>query len=280
MGSGLKFIRQWNRARKHQRRLRRCREEVDARKITPRAHGLETSLVVSLTSYPARYETLGYTLRCLLQQTIRPDRVILWTAYEDFEILPNEVRTLQKIGLELYACENMRSYKKLIPTMEQDATATIVTADDDVYYPPDWLEIIVEKHRKTAAKVVCGRGHRVTLNDDGRPASYADWDHHIAEGEPGIIFPTGVGGVLYAPDALAPEALDWSLAKELCPTADDIWFFWMHRRTGAEAVKAGPRRRTLEWVDDPSGGLLGVNKLGGNDRQIQAMVDRFGLPNF
>lgn len=276
----MSYIREWNRARKHRRRLRLCHKELDTRDIEAKAHGLETSLVVSLTSYPKRYAILGYTLRCLLQQTIKPDRVILWTARDDIEALPSEVKALRDIGLECYACEDMRSYKKLIPTLQQDPSATIVTADDDVHYPADWLEALVEKHRETAAKVVCSKGHRVTLANDGSIAPYSDWDHNLAEGEPGIIFPTGVGGVLYAPGALASEALDWSLAKELCPTADDVWFFWMHRRTGAAAVKQGPRRRTLEWVDDPTGGLFSINNLGGNDRQIQAMVQRFGLPNF
>jgi hypothetical protein len=44
------------------RRLRRPRPG--------KRHGLDGELIVSLTSYPARYDTLHLTLGCLLDQSI------------------------------------------------------------------------------------------------------------------------------------------------------------------------------------------------------------------
>ena len=47
---------------------------------------------------------------------------------------------------------------------------------------------------------------------------------------------------------------------------------------GIEALSFGGRTRILEWVRDPSESLKTVNAAGGNDRQIKAMIDRFGFP--
>lgn len=276
----MNFIREWNRQRKHRKRIRRARAEVENRSVTPIAHGLDTPLVVSLTSFPPRYNELALTLRGILHQTVKADHTILWLADTDVDALPYTVRALERDGLEIRTCPDMRSYKKLMPLLTEMPEATIVTADDDVYYGPDWLASILKLHTELGCKVACGRGHRIALTPDGQPASYASWQQNAPGGyDPsGLIFPTGVGGILYAPGALSPIATNWELAQQLCPTADDVWFYWMHRLTGGRAAMTGERRRVLEWVKDPTGGLLGVNAAGGNDQQIAAMIDHFGWP--
>src|SRR6478736_6608940 len=81
-------------------------------------HGLPGELVVSLTSYPIRFRTLHKTIRSLLGQDIRADRVILWLADGDEQYLPDDVRELQQLGLEIRNCADFRSYKKIIPALE------------------------------------------------------------------------------------------------------------------------------------------------------------------
>ena len=44
--------------------------------LLPRPHGLNSKLVISLTSYPQRFDTLANTLRCLLNQTVTPDHIV------------------------------------------------------------------------------------------------------------------------------------------------------------------------------------------------------------
>ena len=60
----------------------------------PRQHNLPRELIVSLTSYPRRYPTLDFTLRSLLDQVERPDRVILWLTDAEISCLPDAVRNL------------------------------------------------------------------------------------------------------------------------------------------------------------------------------------------
>ena len=54
----------------------------------PRPHGLATELIVSLTSYPPRFAVLAKTLRSLIDQRVKPDRLVLWIAHDDTAQLP------------------------------------------------------------------------------------------------------------------------------------------------------------------------------------------------
>ena len=45
-------------------------------------------------------------------------------------------------GLEIRECDNLRSFKKLVPALQTFPNAFIVTADDDLYFAPNWLETL------------------------------------------------------------------------------------------------------------------------------------------
>lgn len=265
---------------KHRRRLARALAEIEARPDRPgRPHGLPSELVVSLTSHAARFATLAPTLRALLRQTVQPDRVILWLDDGDLDRLPPEIRDMT--GLEIRTCPTWRSYKKIVPALLAHPGAHVATADDDVHYPGDWLEGMVGAVR-TGASIACHRAHRVVLQERG-PAPYEHWRHNLAVPEAGpLVFPTGVSGVIYAPGVFHPDMTRDDLFMRLAPGADDIWLYWMHRMAGSAPVKIGGRNRILEWDGSQEVSLRRVNRpargLGGNDRAIAALLDRYGWP--
>lgn len=258
---------------KHARRIRAAEAEIMAREIVPVPHRLGTPLIVSLTSYPPRFGSLHLVLHSLLAQSVRPDRVILWLAEADLDALPDACRLP---GLEIRTCPNWRSYKKIVPTLLEAPDAHIVTADDDVYYRADWLQALVAR---AGAGVVAHRAHRVTLRD-GLPCGYDDWDRNIEAPETGpLIFPTGVGGVLYAPGVFHPDVTDAALFAELAPDADDVWLYWMHRLAGSGPAKIGGGFRITEWPGTQDQNLRATNLAGdGNDRAVRAMLERYGWP--
>lgn len=265
---------------KHRRRQARAIAEITARPIGEGAgHGLAAPLIVSLTSYPARFGTLALTLKAILRQSIRADRVILWLDEGDKDSLPAEVTALEPEGLEIATCPAWRSYKKIIPTLLAWPEANIVTADDDVYYPRDWLAGLV-RAMPGGARVICHRAHRISLNADQTPRPYGEWQHNIAEPEQSArVFLTGVMGVIYTPGAFHEEITRDDLFTRLSPGSDDVWLYWMHRLAGVEAQKIGGRARILEWGGSQAQSLRTENVAGsGNDRAIQAMLDRYGWP--
>lgn len=276
------MIRDAFRRLKHRRRLARALREVAARPDIPgRAHGLSSELVVSLTSYPARFPTLLPTLHAILRQSVQPDRVILWLDPGHENDLPPEVIALARTGggFDIRLCPEWRSYKKIVPTLLNHPDAHIVTADDDVWYPPDWLENLADAARG-GARVAGLRAHRVTLQSDGGPAPYQDWQHNLdASDSGGLIFPTGVSGVIYAPGALHPDATRADLFTRLAPSADDVWLYWMQRMAGVEGRKIGGRARILEWEGSQTVSLRSANwQAEGNDRAIAALMAHYGWP--
>lgn len=264
---------------KHRRRIDRALADIAARPdVQGKPHGLPSELIVSLTSHPPRFPTLAPTLRAILRQSVRPDRVILWLAEEDWDHLPPEVRSLS--GIEIHTCPNWKSFKKIIPTLLNHPHAYVATADDDLYYPHDWLERLVGAMRH-GARVAALRAHRVTLAAPGQPARYEDWQHNLDAPEAGpLVFPTGVSGVIYAPDVFHPDITRPDLFMQLAPGADDIWLYWMHRMAGSQPSKIGGRARILEWDGSQIVNLRNANRQGsGNDRAVAALLAHYGWPD-
>lgn len=249
--------------------------------IHPARHALPAELVVSLTSYPRRFPFVGRTLDCLLRQSVKPDRIVLWIGERDAARLPARLRRLS--GVELRTAPELGSYKKLVPALAAFPQAFVATADDDVYYDPDWLRMLVDGYLCGDPAIVCQRAHRPALRADGSIAPYAEWERDVqdaaARRPSDDIVPTGVGGVLYPPGSLDMLASDSALFARLCPTTDDFWFFWMARRAGWRHRKVGPRFRYLDWPGSQESTLHGGNLIAGYDRQVAALAAHFGVPS-
>jgi len=215
-----------------------------------------------------------------MRQTVRPDRVILWIAREDKDSLTNEIVALEKFGLEIQYCDDLRSYKKIIPSLLAEPEAFIVTADDDVYYWRTWLEELVAAYTPNSAEIVCHRAHRIRLDSEERPLPYQRWgmDEGGKVASP-LNFPTGVGGVLYPPHIFHPDVFRRDIYERYCFHADDIWLYWMARRNGGMAKKIGSEREFVSWPGTQDRALWMENVEGGkNDEQINSMIRLFGFP--
>jgi len=241
-------------------------------------HKLSSPLIVTLTSYPARYPTLALTLASLLAQSMLPDHIYLWIAEEDLPSLPENVRRLQGNGVEVRRCHNLRSYKKIIPAIEHAPGAFLVTADDDVYYPRHWLRELVNAYRPGQKEVLCARGHRIRLDDRGLPLPYHQWQLDVdSTGSERLLFPTTGGGALYEPGIFHQDVHRADIFLTLCPTADDVWLYWMAALNGARFRKVGRRRRLIHWLNSQRLTLYSVNRVE-NDRQIANMILQYGFP--
>jgi hypothetical protein len=248
--------------------------------LSKRPHALPGPLIVSLTSYPARYPTLALTLRSLLRQTVKPDRTILWIAHADFDLLPRQVLKLQSRGLEIRRTDDTRSYKKILPALDAFPAAFICTADDDIYYWPTWLEELIHGAEEDHNVVRCHRAHEFSFDSNNSLNPYCGWKMNVKRrGESERYFPTGVGGILYPPGILHHEPGDREAAFALCPFADDVWLFWMARRNGARYKLIGRHRTSVTWRGSQEQSLWQNNGQGQNDAQIARMIERYGFPN-
>lgn len=188
-------------------------------------------IIVSLTSIPERMYDVHYTLYSLLNQQVKPDKVILWLSNEDFpngELdLPKEVLALQRNGLSIRFCDELKSYKKIIPALETYPNDIIVTADDDIFYPPNWLKILYEDYRRNENDIIAHRVRRINMNN-GKIDDYCTWKLNDKTDDYSFLnFATGAGGVLYPPNCFYKDILNKDLFMNKCKYSDDIWLWAM-----------------------------------------------------
>jgi hypothetical protein len=245
-------------------------------------HSLPGELIVSLTSYPPRFPTLHLTLRSLLLQSVSPDRLILWLAHADLPQLPEAVASLTQFGLEIRSCDDLRSYKKLVPTLIAFPDAFIATADDDLYYPPDWLGILVDGSAVAEPVIVARRAVRLKHSTEGHLASFKLWQHDVDDDlarEPSSdLMPETCAGALFPPHSLNEVVCNRELFDRLAPNGDDLWFYWCARMAGTQVKKVGDSLVVTGWSGSRASALWNENEAGGNDRMICALEEEFGVP--
>ncbi|POR48566.1 hypothetical protein B0G62_114153 [Paraburkholderia eburnea] len=244
-------------------------------------HDLPGRLIVSMTSYPPRFPTLHLTIKSLLMQRVRPDFLELWVAEDDYHVLPGNVRELENDGLIIRLCEDFRSYKKIIPRLKESKNDWVAIADDDLYYWSTWLEELVGAVKPDKREVICSRCHKIEFIRPSLPAPYTGWIFNfVAPNEKDVIFPTGIGGVLYPPGVFFKDVCNQNIFRELCPTGDDIWLFWMAALNGATFRRSAARQRFVVWGGSQECALFNQNALfdNYNDRQIANMLKKYGWP--
>lgn len=278
----LRPLRRWYGAMQSRYALLRHKLYYKSR-FSTQPHTLDGTLYISLTSYPPRFPFLKHTLESLIAQSVKADKILLWIAQEDMPLLPHDIRALQDKGVEIRETENTRSFKKLVPAIEAFPDAYIVTADDDVYYPPQWLKDLLACHDGSRKSVVCHVANGIVFNEEGKPAPYNDWRWCIRTPRTGEKFlPVGIGGVLYSPDALQkPLVLDRNIFMDLCPMADDFWFYFMGRLNGANYIKTTYKGFPVTWPQSQKISLAAENtgRSSGkplNDVQLANLLEKFG----
>lgn len=162
--------------------------------------------------------------------------------------------------------------------MQRFPNRTIVTADDDLLYPRDWLYGLVEQSQKTPEHVIVYRAWFLQLESQRKLRPYRDIMDDAYGGDRASfnILPTGNAGILYPPGSLHEQVTDTDLMMRLCPGADDIWFKAMtilndvkSRRVGTE--NAMPQERKIK------GPKLWDRNKQDNDTYLRNVFEHFNL---
>ena len=193
-------------------------------------------IIVSLTSFPARINYVYKTISSLLDQTLKPDLVILWLAEEQFvnkeKDLPANLLELQQFGLSIKWCKDIRSYKKLIPALTEFPEDIIITTDDDIYYDRNMVELLYKAYTKSPQYIHCHRCTKMFYKQGTLTAKAGGKKYYK---QPSFANKSvGVGGVLFPPHSLYKDVTNEKLFMTLAPTNDDIWFWLMAVMNGTK----------------------------------------------
>lgn len=247
----------------------------------------DIKLIVSLTSFPERLYDIHFCIYSILNQTLKPDEIILWLATNQFpngeQDIPQNVLTLKKFGLQIKWCDDIKAYKKLIPALKEYPDDLIVTADDDLFYPEDWLESLYEEHKQNPSNIICQRSRRISFNNNDSLKSYDEWKLNDGEVKESFFnFSTNGAGSLFPPHSLYSDVSNKNLFEKLCPNADDVWIWAMAllNRTKIKGVKNNMvdltyvnLARELNIINEKT--LYSSNFDGGNDLQIKNIIDYY-----
>ena len=245
----------------------------------------DTDITVSLTTYGKRLRDVCFTIESIMQQTLLPNKIVLNIDYSyKGQRLPEALNKQMNRGLEINFCKDIRSYKKLIPTLKKYPDSSILTIDDDVIYNFDFIELFVDSYRVHPTKIHAGRTHVMTFKPDGSLKSYNNWIMCSSNcNNPRHLFFTGVGGVLYPPGSLDEEVTNEEVFTKICPLADDVWFNAMALKNGTEINKVPTRNdRGEEYILNESVQDIGLFNINTgirceNDRQIEAVYTKYDL---
>lgn len=245
----------------------------------------KADIIISLTSFPARIDTVWITIQTLLNQTVKPKKVILWLAEEQFinkeKGLPQKLLKQKEYGLTIRFCDDLRSHKKYFYAMQQYPECAIITVDDDIFYPETLVEELQNLSKKYPDTVCCTWAHEITLENDGI-AAYRKWKYGVKGYEPSRkIIPIGCGGVLYPASILPMETFEKETIKKICLNSDDLWLKCMSAIIDVPAVRI--RKEPLIYyslITTKSSGLY-VTNIGQdrNDVALRKILELFPQVN-
>lgn len=244
---------------------------------------VKENVIISLTSFPARMKSLPLVLESLLRQTVKADRIILWLAdvqYPDKDSVSEKLKKFIDRGIEVRYCEDLRSHKKYYYTIKENPSALVITVDDDILYPENMLQRLLETYTKWPNCIITQRAHKMTFDSIGLQP-YDKWNQ-LAKGCLGpdmYLCQTGGAGCLYPPGALDERVFNISLIKQLCPLADDLWMKTMSYIKGTKVILTGKDNpEILDVIGNKNNGLAKTNvEDSQNDKQLKAITEYFHI---
>ena len=196
------------------------------------------TLLVSMTSYPARIYGIFEVFLSLLNQSvdISSYQCFLTLAKEEFingeKDLPIDMQNLIINGwVKIIWYHNIYSHKKLMPILQTFPDNDILIVDDDIIRTNNFIEIFQKEHKMFHTDIICGNFANFFNNEIElkRLSGYKGYKCGEFNVVPNIIFQTGrpangFGGVLYPKHTFSDKRFfNESLYMDLSPTSDELW---------------------------------------------------------
>lgn len=230
-------------------------------------------LIVSLTSYPKRIGTVYKTIQSLLRQTMKPHKIILWLAKEQFSeegSLPLNLINLTSNQFEIRFCDDLKSHKKYYYVFQEFQDDCIVTVDDDCIYPNNLIKLLYQSYLKFPKAVSAIRGRIIDWDEKGILKRYEEWIHADNEyvGVPAMdLLPIGCGGVLYPPHLINKEVFNKDYILKFCINTDDLWLKIMHAINNVPTVLASTYFN-LDFIEGSQEEALWLSNCNGNNELV------------
>lgn len=236
--------------------------------------------VISLTSYPARFETLSKSIEMLLSQRLIAKKIYVNIAETDLHQLPNTLKAYESSGIvQINSCTDIGPGKKLIPTLKLENSLPIIVVDDDLIFETDLTLKLMIQHHLTPGSVIASRVHKIKYEADGRISLYKNWQKNfsLSDGPSSDLFPTSGAGTLYKADFFHQDVVDETAYKQYAMFTDDLWWYIQSLRKGT-LTKRLPGLNHLNFIDGTQ--EVGLWKNGNQDRNdpnLESLLKKYSI---
>lgn len=196
-------------------------------------------IIVSLASIPSRLSIVHLTILSILNQSVTPEKIILWL-HEDLKSqIPLKLSKLVGPIFSIKFSTYKSSHRKLVETLKLFPDTIVVTCDDDMMYRESWLSKLYESHKKSPKKIIANQTRCISYSSTKELLPYRNWSSGATScPNKNAILPIGASGTLYPINSLDKQVYDMKLFLELAPKADDLWFKAMALLKGTQSIQA------------------------------------------
>lgn len=194
--------------------------------------------IVSFTSIPSRLKVLHLTVRSLLAQELAPEKIFLWLNESLSEDVPSKLKLLLSDRFEIRYSNESCAHRKLVESLRLYPQRVIVTCDDDVMYPSDWLAHLWRDHLGFPRDIIAHECRCIRYDNQHGFQPYNEWVGEAPGACQSGTLAIGYGGTLYPPASLHDDVCNSVLYDRLAPRADDLWFKAMSLLKGTRTRRA------------------------------------------
>lgn len=183
-------------------------------------------VVISLTTTHNRINTLYKTIDTIVNGTKLPEKIILYISKDKYLLddgitnIPENLNKFDSI-LEIKWVKNIGPHRKYYYSFNDYRHNLILTIDDDMYYPSNFLEVMYNSYLENSNYIIGGHGKII---NEGH---YTKWTkpeigyhkyNYIFCGNPGTLFNTNL-----IPREQYDNMLDLKLIMKLSPSSSEMW---------------------------------------------------------
>lgn len=206
-------------------------------------------IIISLTTIPSRFEKIKLVVTRMMNQTVRPDKIIVYLDENQKErfVFNNELKKLVDFGLEIRFVKDIGPHTKYYYSLQEFSDDIVITVDDDIIYSHKMIETLINSYKKFPKHISAN----IVTNfffEGKNLAPSIKWRQKFRYGignEYSIAY--GVGGILYPPHVMPEEAFDEKKIRDLCLYQDDLWLKAIENKNDIKVVKASKGDKLFDY---------------------------------
>lgn len=176
-------------------------------------------IIVSFTTWIERDGFVRDMLEHFQNQTMHPDKIILWLSKEEYKTIPHRLSKLKEQGLldEIKLVSGNTYAHKRWNVFKKHDDSYVILLDDDIYYPEDYVESLYKAAKKYKCPC-CYFGRTVDYESGTR--NQIEFEHLSPKND----LLSGLS--CFPPHSLPKEVLDkkyTNARNQYCTRCDDSW---------------------------------------------------------